>query len=462
LRERRGLVLDLRIVGGLVVTDGTAEARDVGIEGARVVEMGPPGSVGKAIEEIDATGRYVLPGAVDVHFHCRAPSHPERGDFASETRAAAAGGVTTIFEMPISDPACSTPEVFLARRRLAESQCLVDFALYAGGAVRDEAHAASMAEVGAIAFKLFTHAPAPDRAHEFEGLWATDEVAIYRALEAVASTGLLCAVHAESEALLRWFSSSSSTGHVPSRPPVIEATAIAMVGAIALAVGARVHIAHLTSIPALDALRGAQASGVAISAETCPQYLVFDDGQVARLGAFAKVAPPLRPPGHQEALWQALADGVVSVVASDHAPFLPEEKVGVEYALAPQGIPTVETLYPILLDAAARGVLSLPRAVEVVTSAPAALFGVFPRKGTISVGADADVVLFAPQDAWEPGVQSLVSRSAGSGRVYEGIRLRGRVERTIVGGRTVFRDGTTADGATGRFVSPAGVAAETA
>src|SRR5262245_49334961 len=131
----------MRIVGGLVVTDGTAEYRDVGIEGETIVEVGPPGSIGSAAEEISAAGRYVLPGAVDAHFHCRAPSHPERGDFGSETRAAAAGGVTTVLEMPVSDPACSDPKVFLARRRLGERQCLVDFGLYAGGAVRDRDHA---------------------------------------------------------------------------------------------------------------------------------------------------------------------------------------------------------------------------------------------------------------------------------------------------------------------------------
>lgn len=452
--------LDLKIVGGLVVTDGVSEVRDVGIEGPSIAEIGPAGSVGPAREEVDATGRYVLPGVVDAHFHCRAPSHPERGDFASETRAAAVGGVTTIFEMPISDPACSTPEVFRARRRLAESQCLVDFALYAGGAVRNEAHAATMAELGAIAFKLFTHAPPPDRIHEFEGLWATDEASIYQALEALAPTGLVCTVHAENESLLRLFSSLPAVDHVPPRPPVIEATAIAMVGAIAGAVGARVHVAHLTSIEALDALRGARTAGAVITAETCPQYLVLDDTEIIRLGAFAKVAPPLRPARHQQALWHGLLDGTLSIVASDHAPFLPHEKESVDYALAPQGIPAVETMLPIMLDASARGVIPLERAVELVTSAPAQLFGVYPRKGSLSVGADADIVLFAPEEVWEPGVQSLVSRAAGCGRVYEGIRLRGKVERTIAGGRTVFRDDVIADGAGGRFIAPAGVAAE--
>jgi dihydroorotase (multifunctional complex type) len=448
--------LDLRILDGLVITDGLATHRDVGIADGKIVEVGPSGTIARASEEIVAAGRYVLPGAVDAHFHCRAPSHPERGDFRSETRAAAAGGVTTILEMPVSDPACSDPDVFLSRRSLGERQCIVDFGLYGGGAVRDRAHAQAMAEVGAVAFKLFTHAPAPGRAREFDGLWATDEVSIYRSLEAIASTGLVCTVHAENEPLLRMFSADINGG-IPSRPPVIESVAIATVGAISAATGARVHVAHVTSEPALGAVRGAGTAGASITAETCPQYLVFDDAQIFRLGAFAKVAPPLRPAGHRQALWAGLLDGSLAIVASDHAPFLSAEKDNVQYALAPQGLPTVETMLPILMDAAAHNVVPLTRAVEVITTAPARLFGLYPRKGTISPGADADIVVFDPDSVTLPGVSSFVSRAAGSGRIFDGMKLRGRVERTIVRGRTVFSNGVLAEEPDGQFISPSSV-----
>lgn len=461
--------LDLRIVGGLLITDGVAEHRDIGIENGTITEVGPPGTIGGAAGEIVAAGRYVLPGAVDAHFHCRAPSHPERGDFGSETRAAAAGGVTTVLEMPISDPACSTPEVFLARRRLGAEQCLVDFCLYAGGAVRDHGHAQSMAALGAVAFKLFTHSPAADRAREFDGLWATDEVSIFRALEALAPTGLVCTVHAENDPLLRMFSAAglpaaaalaaaaASAGDVPGRPPVIESVAIATVGAISVETGARVHIAHVTSEPALNAVRGARTAGASMTAETCPQYLVFDDAQIARLGSFAKVAPPLRPAGHRQALWAGLADGSLEIVASDHAPFLPNEKEGIAYARAPQGLPTVETMFPIVMHAAATDVLPLTRAVELVTTAPARLFGLYPRKGTITPGADADIVVFDPDGTSLLGVSSSVSRSAGSGRIFDGMKLQGRIERTMVRGRTVFRDGVLANGPGGQFIAPNGI-----
>jgi dihydroorotase (multifunctional complex type) len=453
-------MLDLRILNGLVISDGVAENKDVGIEGDSIVEVGPPGSLGRAAEEVDAAGLYVLPGAVDVHFHCRAPGHPERGDFATETRAAVAGGVTTVFEMPISERACSTPEVFEQRRELAARQCYVDFALYAGAAVRNRAHALTMQECGAIAFKLFTNAPSPEREKEFAGLWAIDEDRIYDALAAISHTGLVCAVHAENDALLRAFARRSVLNGVPLRPPIVEATAIAVVGALAASTKTRIHVAHVTSQAALDALRGARAMGASVTGETCPQYLVFDENAIEKFGAFAKVAPPLRAPEDGSALWDGLRDGTIEIVASDHAPFRPEEKTGVSYAMAPQGMPTVETMVPILLDAALRGLLPIELAVDLITSAPARRFGLHPRKGSVRPGAAADISLFSPKGERKLTVRSLVSKAAGCGVLYEGMVLRGRLTRTIVGGRTVFLEGFVFDPPAGHFVRPGEARAE--
>src|SRR5581483_754357 len=166
---------DLRILNGTVVSDGSVLRVDVGIEGGQIAEIGEPGALGPGRADIDAAGLHVLPGGIDVHFHCRSPSHPERGDFASETAAAAAGGVTTVFEMPISDPACSTPDVFQNRRMLASSHAHVNVALYSGAVLGDAGETTRMAEIGAIGFKLFTIEPSPERTREFAGLWATSE-----------------------------------------------------------------------------------------------------------------------------------------------------------------------------------------------------------------------------------------------------------------------------------------------
>jgi dihydroorotase (multifunctional complex type) len=443
-------VLDLRILSGVVVSDGAAAIHDIGIEAGRIVEVEESGRLGPARRELDATGLHVLPGAIDVHFHCRAPSHPERGTFESETRAAAAGGVTTIFEMPISDPACSTPEVFRQRRTLAEREANVNFALYSGAALGPAA-AAEMAAEGAIGFKLFTVTPAPDREVEFRGLWASGEPAILDALAAVGSTGLPCVIHAENEALLSHYRSLATEDGAAARPPIVEALAIAQVATLAREAEARIHIAHVTSRAALAAVRGAIAMGAAVSAETCPQYLMLDSSAVERFGGVAKIAPPLREPADSEALWDGLGDGTLSVVASDHAPFLLHEKADVPFSVAPQGLPTVELLVPVMLDAAARGRLPLELAVSLITSAPARLFGLYPEKGCIAPGSDADLALVSLTDVFHPEPASLVTRAAGCGIVFGGMSLQARVRTTIVNGRVVYSDGNLVSSAGGRF-----------
>jgi dihydroorotase (multifunctional complex type) len=447
-------VLDLRIVGAVVVSDGSVRPLDVGVEGGKIVEVAEPGRVGAAREEVDATGLHLLPGAVDVHFHCRAPSHPERGTFATETAAAAAGGVTTVFEMPISDPACSTPEVLRARRELIESEAHVNVALYSGAVLGGAAAAEEMVEAGAIAFKLFMVSPAAGREREFNGLWASEEGDILAALEGVSATGRICVVHAENESLVRHYQALPSDGNGnPQRPPVIEAVAIAEVAAMALATGASIHIAHVSSAAGLAAVRGGVALGASLSSETCPQYLTLDTGTIRKHGGLAKIAPPLRTPGDSAALWQGLVDGSLDMVASDHSPFLAEDKAGIPYADAPQGLPTVELLMPVLLDAAARGAMTLERAVGLITSAPARRFGLYPQKGHVGPGADADLAIVDLNETFRPSPATLVTRAAGCGIVFADMELRGRVQMTIVGGRQAYVDGRVTAASHGRFAS---------
>ena len=191
--------------------------------------------------------------------------------------------------------------------------------------------------------------------------------------------------------------------------------------------------------------------GAALTAETCPQYLVLDDRAVERHGALAKIAPPLREAADSEALWGALADGTLSLVASDHSPFLPQEKLGVDYAQAPQGLPTVELLVPVVLDAAARGALPLEAAVALVTSAPARLFGLESRKGRIAVGCDADVVLFSLGEPYCPNPNAFHTRAAGCAVVFDDVTLHARLEQTVVNGRVVFDRGRIVGDPAGRF-----------
>ena len=449
-------MLDLRIVGGTVVSHGRSRPADVGVEGEFITEVSPTGGLGAARREIDASGLLVIPGAVDTHFHCRAPSNPERATFASESRAAAAAGVTTLLEMPISNPPCSTPEVFELRRQLGEAECLVDFALYSGAGITDPARAEAMVECGAIGFKLFTHTPPPERLVDFDGLWASAPEEIYDCLRTVGATGLRCAVHAESQQFIERFRVDPDRFGHPSRPPLVEAAAVGLVATIARELGIPAHIVHITSRMATEEVKAAQALGVDLSAESCPHYLLFDESQIPRLGNFVKVAPPLRPAEDVEYLWGALIDGSLSVVASDHAPFTPEEKAAADFATSGQGIPSLEMLVPAMLDAGLTGRLPLARAVEVMTANPAKLFGIYPRKGTVSPGSDADLVLVDPKASLIADSTRFLSRSGGSGKVYDGMNLTGRILTTLSRGRTVYDKGYVTEGPGGKFVSPDG------
>ena len=444
---------DLTILNGIVVTGGRREVLDLAVDAGVISEIGTPGTVGTGREEIDASDLYVLPGAVDAHFHCRAPSHPERGTFATETGAAAAGGVTTVLEMPISDPPCSTPAVIRSRRQLGEKECRVDFGLFAGAAV-DAPVAEAMVENGAIGFKLFTHRPSPGREGEFQGLWAESEDGIYSALETVAGTGLPCTVHAENQSLIERFEALPVDGARSSRPPVIEAAAIALLGALARDTGARVHIAHMSSGAAAEALVAARATAK-VTGETCPHYLIFNEDQIREFGSLVKVAPPLRTAADNKALWDAVATGSIEVIASDHAPFTPEEK-RVAYESAPRGIPGIEAMVPVVLDAAHRGILTLERAVQNLSENPARIFGLYPKKGALTEGSDADVVLWDPNDENTLSLNSFTSRSGGSAIAYHGMVLKGRLLRTLVRGHTVYINGDVVGNAVGRFVQPSG------
>ena len=214
------------IINGDVVTETGIVQADIGINGGQIAALVAQGTTASAAEVIDAAGALVIPGAIDIHFHCRAPAYPDRGDFATETQAAAAGGVTTIFEMPISKPCCATGDIFRARKALGEADSYVNFALYGAPGLLDPKEIADMVNEGAIGFKIFmTGAPA-GRDDEFEGLCLPEVPELYQAMKLVAETGLVCAVHAENDQLLAWHTAqlmaakrNDVAAHGESRPP---------------------------------------------------------------------------------------------------------------------------------------------------------------------------------------------------------------------------------------------------
>jgi len=455
---------DLLVRGGKVVLENRVEPLDVGVRNGRIAALLAPGSSARAARVVAAEGLHVLPGAVDIHFHVRAPAYPERGTVESETRAAAAGGVTTVFEMPISRPCCGTPEVFRARREHFAERAHVNFGLYGapGRLRRDEV--LGMADEGAIGFKIFMTRAPKGRDDEFDGLCLPATAGQYEALKLVKETGLVVVVHAEDDSLLTHLTAqlvaagrNDPPAHLESRPPFVEATAIATLLTMNQAVGARVHIAHVSSRHALDTLRAFQRRGDDVTGETCPQYLRFDQGALAKHGAYAKINPPLRTQGDIEALWEGVRDGSLIAITTDHSPFTvaEKEKARTDLWAAPPGAPGVEELVVGTLDAVAAERLTLVQAARLIATNGARRFGLYPRKGVVQEGADADLTLVDLDATTTIDRHRLHTASRDTDRLYDGMTFRARVAGTILAGEVVF-DGEEVLNrpGDGRFVRP--------
>lgn len=457
-------MFDLLIRGATVVTPAGTYPLEVALQRGKIAALLEPGTPAEAAETLNAHGKHLLPGAIDIHFHVRAPAYPERGTVASETRAAAAGGVTTLFEMPISKPCCATPEVVRNRRDLFVREAYVNFALYgAPGTLRAD-DVQGMVDEGVIGFKIFMTEAPKGRDDEFVGLCLPGEGEQYEALRLVAETGKVLVVHAESNELLTYFSArvrgtgrNDAQTHGASRPPVVEAVAVAKLLTMNRGVGARVHIAHVSCEAAVNALRLHQRDGMDVTGETCPHYLRFTEAELSRVGSYAKVNPPLRRESDQQALWDALHDGTLMAVTTDHSPFAQAEKERAKTHIwaAPPGAPGVEELLLGMLDAVAEGRVSLEQAVALVSTNGAKRFGLYPRKGAILPGSDADLVIVDLGAETTIRKEALQTEARLCDLLYDGVTFRGKVEATLVSGRVVYQGGVIVGRAGwGQFVRP--------
>jgi allantoinase len=455
---------DTLIVNGDVITERGIEALDIAIQDGKIAALLARGHDAAARDQIDAAGQYVIPGAVDIHFHCRAPAHPQRGDFATETRAAAAGGVTTLFEMPISKPCCATADIFRSRRALGEANAYVNFALFGAPGLLKPEEVHGMADEGAVGYKIFMTAAPAGRDDEFEGLCLPTSELLYQGMKLVAETGLICAVHAEDNALLEWHTAQLKAAgrndvfaHNESRPPHVEALAVATLLTLNETIGANLHIVHLSSRETLEVFRRFKATGSTASAETCPHYLFFTEHDMERVGPYAKINPPLRTQSDVDALWEGLRDHTLMAITTDHSPFTVEEKERAKTDIwrTPPGAPGIEELVLGVMDAALNGKLDLAHAVRLISTNGAKRYGIYPQKGAIAVGFDADIVLYDPRTTTTIHPDMLFSQAKDCDKLYEGMTFRGKIRRTLVNGQTVFVDGQiVGQRGWGKFVRP--------
>jgi dihydropyrimidinase/allantoinase len=457
------MAVDLVVTGGTLGMPGGVTRAGLAIDAGRIVEIAPDEDLPEARDRIEATGLHVLPGAIDTHTHARDPSVEPREDFATATAAAAAGGITTILEMPISTPSVHSAATFERRVEIVTPKAHVDFGLYGGAAADNLAEIEGLAAAGVVGYKTFRTPVPRGREREFVGLCAPDPADYLAAMREVASTGLVGAVHAEDAQLLaanqEELVAAGERGplsHARWRPEVVELASVAQSIELALAAGARLQLAHCSSPTAVGLAVAVRARGT-VTVETCPHYLFLTEADLERHGPFAKINPALRSPASVEGMWAALAAGTVDVIGSDHSPFLVEEKAPFADDMwgALPGAPGLESLLPLMLTAVADGRLSLEQAVALTSGNAARIFGL-RDKGEIRVGADADLAIVDLGHEGTIDTTRWLTRSKGTAAVWHGRRVRARVTTTVVRGRAVLRGGElVGPPGIGRLVRPA-------
>lgn len=462
------MAFDLIIQGGTVVTPQDVFQADIGIRDGRILAIGELKGEG-ANARFDAGGLYVLPGIIDEHIHSRDPGLTHKEDFYHASQAAAAGGVTTVIDMPNCVPPVTNATALRDRVARLEASAFVDFALY--GMILGARNVADLPELaagGVVGFKFFWgYALNPQTLEVVYHFRPGDPVIfppgrgeIYESFRVAAQTGLPVAIHAEDTEVISWLvdrAARHGTLHesyrafLDTRPPFTEAV-IAKVGIdLARAAGCHLHILHVSSRETIKAIAQARARNQPVTAETCPHYLFLTAADFDRVGTVMKLYPPIREAEDRESLWEALNRSVLQAVGSDHSPQTPDEKAGdIWKALA--GTWGVQTLLPMMLEAVARGRLDLRRMVACLSEGPARIWGLYGRKGCIRPGADADLVLVDPTAEWTITREWLLYRHALT--PFENEKVRGRPVATLLRGRWVMQDGKVLGEPSGRFIRP--------
>lgn len=402
-----------------------------------------------AVDRVPAQYRIVrcagalLPGLVDSHIHINEPGRTEWEGFATATRAAAAGGFTTLIDMPLNClPATTTVAALKAKRKAAEGQCWVDWGAWGGVSGNNASDLEPLAAAGVRGFKCFLAEPGID------GFSRVDEAELRRALPFLARTGLPLLVHAELPAELERAARAQTGANwrqhriwLHSRPDEAEIAAIRLMINLAREFGFPLHIVHLVAAQALNDLRRARADGLPVTAETCPHYLYFAAEEIADGSTIHKCAPPIRSAENRELLWEALRRGEIDLIATDHSPCPPEWKVrgGGSFAEAWGGIASVSVALPAVWTGMRRRGFSLSDLVRLMAEKPAHLAGLRGRKGQIAEGCDADFVVFDPAREFVVQASGLHTRHAIS--PYVGLRLSGSVISTCMRGKFVFHHG---------------------
>ena len=421
-----------------VATPQGLRPADVRVNGRRIAALEPHGETPPGVPVEDAGDDCVLPGLVDTHVHVNEPGRTHWEGFRTATAAAAAGGITTLVDMPLNSiPPTTTREGWFAKIDAAAGGCSVNVGFWGGLVPGNRNALAVLRAAGAFGFKCFL---SPSGVDEFPSV---AEPELSAAMRDLAAMGAPLLVHAESPSALREASGPRDRygTWAASRPDAAEVLAIESLIALSRETGARVHVLHLSSAEALAPLSDARREGLPVTVETCPHYLTFAAEEIPDGATVFKCAPPIRGRENRERLWRALADGVIDMVVSDHSPCPPEDKKleSGDFLDAWGGIASLElTLAAVWTGAAERG-LGVERVVEWMSAAPARLAGLSQTRGAIAPGFEADLVVWDPDQNFDVEPSRLHQRHPLT--PYAGSTLRGRVRTAFLGGEKIFEGG---------------------
>lgn len=455
--------VDLVIKNASIVSPRAIRSASIAIKDGIIVIVGQADNMPEAAETIDAGEKYLIPGAIDLHVHFRDPGLTYKEDFLTGSRAAAAGGVTTVFDMPNNEPMMLRVEDFEAKREMAEGKSLVNFGFYTylADGMQDQIEPLIEAGIAGVKWDMDARTEEYPKGYgTWEGYKTADNYAALEVFRIVAKHGYNIGVHAEDIRImdllrddLKAAGRTDMRAHLDSRPDFVEVSGIERALRLGEIAGVHVHIHHLSSRAGLELIKKRKLDGISVSAEAGPTWFMFSADDYEKLGALIRVTPAVKEEYDAEALWEGLVNGDIECLATDHAPHSYEEKFERTWTTALPGTTGVETSIPIMLDKVNKGEISIQRVVEVASENPARIYGLYPRKGVINVGSDADLVLLDMDATWDITHESIHSKNRIT--PFHGRTVQGIPALTIVNGHIVARNRQiVSEQAVGKLVNP--------
>lgn len=444
LNEDSGILFDVVINGGhLVLENGIIEG-SIGIKNGKIAALLDPAIDFKTKNVIDCTGRVVFPGLIDPHVHLWDPgSKNYREDFLHGTQAAAAGGVSTIIEMPLSIPPVVDRESFELKQNLANKDAVIDFALWGGLIPTSIDKLEEMHQLGCVGYKAFISYASKDYPH-------TPDFELWKAMGNIADFGGLVGIHAENADITEKFGKELERAnvlhpeaHADGRPEIAELEAVQRAILFAEQTGCKLYLVHLSLPESVAMVRRARERGIKVYSETCHHYLLFDRSSLSKHGSFIKCNPPLRSTEAVEGLWKDIFNGHIDCIGSDHGPYTDTEKTEGEDNIwkAPSGFGGIELMLPVLLhEGYHKRNLDLETIARVTSTNAAKIFGLYPQKGAIRIGADADLTVVDLNETWSYDALKSFSKTKSESSPYHNKQFKGKVKTTLVRGIPVYQE----------------------